>query len=139
MRLHPTGDKSIGALPLDELLKIASEGPRSLEERLRERLMQDCQADVAHLDARCNALAELARRMHPAPTVCHGAHGAHEPGVTIPLDGRGPAHAVHRPDIAGEELMRLDECAGLLRDASALLLKVASALAMHGDLARSAA
>ena len=142
MHAQAEGSQSISTVAMDELMKIASEGPRPQEERWRDRQFQDMYQDLAHLDARCNALAEIVRRLRhatpidefgvPLPLPLGGQHAA-------PVDERGPGpghahahgsgHAVRRPVPETHDEQCLADCAGLLSDVSKRLIMVAEGLA----------
>ena len=58
-------ENPLATMPMDKLMQIAAEGPQSEEERWRDRQMQDVYQDIARLDARLNAMAEIMRRTVP--------------------------------------------------------------------------
>ena len=127
MHGHTMESQSISAMPMDELLKLATQGPRPPEERWQDRELQGIHLDLARLDARCNALAEIARRGTTPFTPLKPVEGQ-----AIPLGGQHAAPVgEHAAGIEGEELLCLAACAGLLREASETLLRVANSLAVH--------
>ena len=128
--MHGVGQVSdnLSTMAAENLLEIAVSGPRPQEERWRDRQLQDLYQDLAQLDARCNALAELVRRSHAGQVAVPLPLGGHR----IAPHGGTYGEAMTRPaDAAGGEVdaMCADAIAKLLHEASATLLRIADSLA----------
>lgn len=111
---------------MDELMKLATEGPIPNEERWRDERERQAQQEVANLHARINALTEIVRRL---------AHQEH--GPAIPMGGQ---HMSVGARIVGEavetgEPVRygVGEVAAVLAETASRLLTCANSLAAVTD------